>query len=479
MTKAWPVTLAALTLLRLLVAAKTPLSPDEAYYWIWSKALAPGYLDHPPMVALWIRAGTTIAGDGSVGVRLLAPLAAALGSLLLARAADDLLPGRRAGPVAALLLNATLLFGVGAVTMTPDTPLLFFWTATLWALARVHATGGGRWWLVAGVAAGLACDSKYTGFLLVPAVLLWLVWAQRQWLRRPHPWAAAILALACFAPVVMWNAAHGWAGFAKQGGRVGDWAPSRSLQFLGELLGGQLGLATPLLAPLFCAGIVVAARRAWRRDPAASLLVLLTLLPASVFVEHALGDRVQANWPAILYPTAAVAAAGLAGRWVRWRTPAVVLGFVLTACVYTQATFAVLPLPAKFDPGLRQLGCWPGFAAEVAQAAHANGATFVAVENYGDAAELARTLPPDLPVVGIDARWAYVGVPDATTVIDGQSGLLLRAARYAEAPDGSDWAIMGAPIPLARARDGRVAEEYRLYPVVGRTGPTPVVVLPR
>jgi hypothetical protein len=24
--------------------------------------------------------------------------------------------------------------------MTPDTPLLFFWTATLWALARLHAT---------------------------------------------------------------------------------------------------------------------------------------------------------------------------------------------------------------------------------------------------------------------------------------------------------------------------------------------------
>ena len=35
-----------------------PLSPDEAYYWVWSHALAAGYLDHPPMVALWVRAGT-------------------------------------------------------------------------------------------------------------------------------------------------------------------------------------------------------------------------------------------------------------------------------------------------------------------------------------------------------------------------------------------------------------------------------------
>ncbi len=140
-----------LTLLRLLVAAATPLAPDEAYYWVWSRALAPGYLDHPPMVALWIRAGTSVGGDGAFGVRLLSPLAAALGSFLLFWAAEDLLPGRRAGAWAAALLNATLLLGVGAVTMTPDTPLLLFWTAALWALCRFHATGNGAWWLVAGV----------------------------------------------------------------------------------------------------------------------------------------------------------------------------------------------------------------------------------------------------------------------------------------------------------------------------------------
>ncbi|HEY0422416.1 MAG TPA: hypothetical protein VGC82_03740, partial [Rhodopila sp.] len=44
--------IAVVTLIRLVMAAIVPLAPDEAYYWIWSRALAPGYLDHPPMVAL-------------------------------------------------------------------------------------------------------------------------------------------------------------------------------------------------------------------------------------------------------------------------------------------------------------------------------------------------------------------------------------------------------------------------------------------
>jgi hypothetical protein len=32
--------LAAVTLIRLVVAATAPLAPDEAYYWVWSHALA-------------------------------------------------------------------------------------------------------------------------------------------------------------------------------------------------------------------------------------------------------------------------------------------------------------------------------------------------------------------------------------------------------------------------------------------------------
>ena len=89
-----------------------------------------------------------LAGDGALGVRLLSPLSVAIASLLLADAADRLLPGRRTGVRAAALLNATLLFGVGGVLMTPDTPLLAFWIACLWALARLHrtaATHAGGW----------------------------------------------------------------------------------------------------------------------------------------------------------------------------------------------------------------------------------------------------------------------------------------------------------------------------------------------
>ena len=151
-----PVALALLTLLRLVVAAVTPLAPDEAYYWVWSRALASGYLDHPPMVAGWIWLGTALLGDGALGVRLLGPLSGLVGAWLLAATAGDVCGDRRLGARAALLLNATLLLGIGTVTMTPDTPLIFFWTLGVFGCGRLLATGDGRWWGLIGLASGLA-----------------------------------------------------------------------------------------------------------------------------------------------------------------------------------------------------------------------------------------------------------------------------------------------------------------------------------
>src|SRR6476660_10646909 len=66
----------AMIALRLIAAAYTPITFDEAYYWMWSKSLAGGYYDHPPMVAAVIRLGTMIAGDTELGVRLVSVLLA-------------------------------------------------------------------------------------------------------------------------------------------------------------------------------------------------------------------------------------------------------------------------------------------------------------------------------------------------------------------------------------------------------------------
>lgn len=462
--------LLVLTLLRFVVAAMTPLSEDEAYYWVWSHALALGYLDHPPMVALWIRAGTWLAGEDALGVRLWAPLSAAAGSVLVARSAELLFPGRRLGLPAAALLNGTLLVGAGAVTMTPDTPLLLFWTATMWALARLLRSGDGRWWLAVGLFAGCAMASKYTGGFLGLGIVLWLFWVPglRRWFRSASLWLGGAVAAACFAPVVLWNAEHGWASFAKQGGRTGDWNPGAALRHLSELLGGQVGLATPLVFILLSAGAWAAVRRAALRDPAWSLLAALTVPGLLVFLQHAVGDRVQANWPAIVYPAAAICAAGLG--WRLWR-PAAALGLAVTALVYVQGAAAPFPLPRRLDPILIRLGGWDGVSRDLEAMRRQQNVEWVASEAYGVASLLAWRALPGVPVLGAEDRWTLFHLPRAVST---EPGLLLVSQRRSEPPDPAYWATAQQVGQVVRTRgsapDGVEAERFRVYLVTQRPG---------
>src|ERR1700685_1760294 len=186
----------ALVALRLLGAAWTPLTFDEAYYWMWSKYLAFGYYDHPPMVALVIRLGTMIAGDTEFGVRLVSILLALPMSFAVYRTAAILFGGRRVAATATILLNVTLMAAVGTLMVPPDSPVLVASSFVLLFLAKLLASGRGPWWLAVGAAVGCALLSKYSALFFGPAILIWLlvVPKQRHWLLTPWPYLGGVLA---------------------------------------------------------------------------------------------------------------------------------------------------------------------------------------------------------------------------------------------------------------------------------------------
>ena len=82
--------IAVLTLFRFWASASIPLSPDETYYWLWSRVPAAGYFDHPPMVAWWIWASTALFGDNAFGVRALSVVSTGLVSYAVFATARNL-----------------------------------------------------------------------------------------------------------------------------------------------------------------------------------------------------------------------------------------------------------------------------------------------------------------------------------------------------------------------------------------------------
>ena len=368
-------TVLALVALRLVAAAWTPLTFDEAYYWMWSKHLAGGYYDHPPAVAVVIRSGTMIAGDTELGVRLVSVLLALPMSWALYRAAAILFGGQRVAATATILLNVTLMAAVGTLIVTPDAPLLVASSFVLFYLAKVLETGRGAWWLAVGAAVGAALLSKYTALFFGPAILIWLasVPKLRRWLISPWPYLGGLVALALFSPVLLWNADHHWVSFIKQIGRarIEDFRPT----FLFELIPTQVAFATPLIWILGAMGLYALIRRNAGAFAARMLINATFWTIALYFTWHSLHARVEANWFAPVYPAFAVAAAVAAhlARWeipqrrtvdfcLRWASPVGILMFVL---LIVQANTGVLT-GYRRDATVRSVGVgWRELASEI------------------------------------------------------------------------------------------------------------------
>jgi hypothetical protein len=416
------VTVLALVALRLVAAAWTPLTFDEAYYWMWSKHLAGGYYDHPPGVAWVIRSGTMIAGDTELGVRLVSILLALPMSWAVYRTATILFGGRRVAPTATILLNVTLMAAVGTMIVTPDAPLLVASSFVLFYLAKVLETGRGAWWLAVGAAVGAALLSKYTALFFGPAILIWLVSVPklRRWLISPWPYLGGLVSLALFSPVILWNADHHWVSFIKQIGRarIEDFRPT----FIDELIPTQIAFATPLVFILGVMGLYALLRR---RDGASAARMLINTTFWTIvayFIWHSLHARVEANWFGPVYPAFAVAAAVAANltAWdarqqrvvdfcLRWASP---VGILMFALLIVQANTGVLT-GYRRDATVRSVGVgWRELAGEIEAVRARVGATCVLAPDYGTTSWLAFYLPAGTCVVQPTQRIRWVNMPE-------------------------------------------------------------------
>ncbi len=391
---------AAAAVVRLIFAAVIPVFPDEAYYWEWSRRLAAGYFDHPPAIALLIRVG---GGANPLGVRLgsvLAGFVAALATIRLAR----LLGGDRAALRAAVIITVLPLAAAGLILATPDSPLLATTALSLYCVVRAleSPVGSGlslRWWIVAGIALGLAFVSKYTSVFLPFAVVIALLLrpSLRARFSEPGPYAACVVATLVFLPTLVWNAQHGWISFVYQV-RHGLAAPQGSALLAawrheGDFFGGQAGLASPILFVMLA---VATARSLGRRaTDTRFVLAVVALVSFGFFVYSAIRQRVEPNWPAPAYipAIALLATTPFTALGERWLKVGVAFAAATSALIYVHAITPILPIPAPKDPIGRAFG-WRELATAADSTARATTqetrtTTWLGGDRYQEAAELA------------------------------------------------------------------------------------------
>jgi len=204
-------------ILRFLFLATPELLQEEAYYWNYAQHMSIGYLDHPPGVAVLIWLGTALFGNNEFGVRFGAFFCWFITAGFTYKLVQTIFDSAVA--LRALLLVAILpiFFSTGLV-ITPDAPLVTCWAGALYFLHRALVEEHSESWFGVGVCLGIGLASKYTIAFLGPAILLFMLIdpQSRKLYFKPQPYLAALLAVAIFSPVILWNYQHDWVSFLFQ-----------------------------------------------------------------------------------------------------------------------------------------------------------------------------------------------------------------------------------------------------------------------
>jgi len=301
------VCLGALLALRLVAvyAARTDLVLDEAQYWTWSRELAFGYFSKPPMIAWVVRGASDLCGHSETCLRSASPVLYTLAAFMI-YLTGRALSSSRVGFWSAIIFATLPGVSYSSLLITTDVPLVVMWTIMLYAWVMLVKRQSMGFAILLGVAIGFGLLAKQAMVYAFLCIGCHAVVSQeaRNALKGGRGIVATLIALALFAPNVIWNAQHDFPTVRHTETNIGWKYPYLHPRQLLEYIGVQFGVFGPILG-------AVLLRTAWRatRQPADQGKVLLfsfSLPVLALLSIQAVLSRAHGNWTATAYPAATI-----------------------------------------------------------------------------------------------------------------------------------------------------------------------------
>ena len=245
----------AVLVLQLATANRYGYFGDEMYHMACGEHMAWGYVDQPPLIAVFAWLTRHLFGTSLFAIRLFPALASFVLVWLTGLLARELGGGRFAQGLAALCsacAGVYLILG-HLFTMNVFEPLL--WMGCAYVVIRIVKTGNQKLWLWFGVLAGIGLENKYSMAVFGFAVVVGLVLTpQRKAFASPWIWIAGAIAFAIFLPNLLWNVQHHFP-FLELMRNIR--ASGRDLAFRPPgYLKAQMMLLTPVTLPVWFMGAV-------------------------------------------------------------------------------------------------------------------------------------------------------------------------------------------------------------------------------
>ncbi len=320
-------------IINLLQAGLTPLHSDEAYYWMYSKNPDWGFFDHPPCIALLIRAGYGIIPN-ELGVRLFPAL---MGTLTLWLIYTLIETENKKLSLFIMLTSSVILLQthVCGFLALPDIPVVFFSALFLLLYRNYLVEDKAKWWILLGITGALMLYSKYHAVLVFIFILL----SDIKITRRRSFWYIVTIIVVAVIPHLLWQINKDFPTFTYH-----LFSRSRPYKFdyTVNYFYSQVLIAGPLV------GVIILYhsfkfRTSGRFERSMKFILVGFLL---FFFFSSFRGRVEAHWTAIAYiPMLVLAYKGIltakkANKWINFLF---LPGIILFLIIRIHLVFPIIP----------------------------------------------------------------------------------------------------------------------------------------
>ncbi|MFY7669651.1 glycosyltransferase family 39 protein [Tenacibaculum sp. MEBiC06402] len=404
------------------------LMPQDAYYHFYGENLSWSYFDHPGMIGYILRLFTLIFGKSVFVVKLADFVITSLTLISFYKLAECFL-SKEKSKRALVLIVSTFFISILSFNSTPDVPLLLFWTLSVLFLYKAIFENKKIFWIYAGIAMGLAFDSKYTGLLLQIGLLAFAVFSKkyRKLLWSPWLWIAIIISALVTFPVWYWNYQNEFASFLFQSSN--RTSSISKFQISPKYFFGAIGHQSLLLLPiLFGAFLLYTFKFVKRFLLKFKLPKSKTLFLLAFFIPTFLGFFsltpvywVKLNWMMPSYITGIILVSiYISKKWIKYQ---VLISIVIHLLVSLQVLFYLVPI--KSDD--TWVG-WKELATEIEKLKEEHPNTFIfSNDNYKTSAALNFFMNEKVyaqNIVGLHAlHFDYLG--DDLSILNGRDAIFI------------------------------------------------------
>lgn len=285
MIKLWWIAL----LIKCVLVSFIPLTADENYYWVWSQNLSLSYFDHPPFVAWLFKLGHFFP---EIMLKWPAVLFGHISFIFWYYFLKNIgFDEQQCKKWFVLSLFAPLV-GMASLILTPDLPVLFFYTLALFAFERALTTQKLSYYVLFGLSVGVGFTAKYHIILILPCLLAYL-FMQKLFNKIRWTWVGVSLVFMIIGalPVLYWNFEHDWISFRFQmdhGFGKKDWKLHWPIDYLLTVL----IFIFPAYWVLFFKAL---------RENKQKLLIYLSVPIFAFFLYSSFSAKVEGNWSQLAF----------------------------------------------------------------------------------------------------------------------------------------------------------------------------------